>query len=223
MPEPIVFWGAAGHAKVLREFIGGLGYELVAVFDNRPDATSPFPDVPLLIGEEGFRRWQRESVRAQARALIAIGGSRGRDRLERQQWLEAAGVPPIVARHPTAFVAGDVVLGKGSQVLAQSAVCAGAILGAACIVNTAASVDHECSLGDGVHVAPGARLAGCVSVGAYSMIGAGAVVLPRIRIGRDAIVGAGAVVTRDVADNSVVIGNPARLSRHNLPGKDDDE
>jgi UDP-2-acetamido-3-amino-2,3-dideoxy-glucuronate N-acetyltransferase len=41
-------------------------------------------------------------------------------------------------------------------------------------------------------------------------IGSGATVLGGVRIGREAIVGAGAVVTRDVAANSTVVGNPAR-------------
>ena len=42
-------------------------------------------------------------------------------------------------------------------------------------------------------------------------IGAGAVVLPGVTIGRWALVGAGAVVTRDVPDQALVAGNPARL------------
>ncbi|HUH97504.1 MAG TPA: DapH/DapD/GlmU-related protein [Anaerolineales bacterium] len=42
-------------------------------------------------------------------------------------------------------------------------------------------------------------------------IGAGAVLLPGITIGRNALVGAGAVVVRDVEENAVVAGNPARL------------
>lgn len=43
-------------------------------------------------------------------------------------------------------------------------------------------------------------------------IGAGAVLLPGITIGRNAMVAAGAVVTRDVPDNAIVLGNPARIS-----------
>jgi acetyltransferase-like isoleucine patch superfamily enzyme len=42
-------------------------------------------------------------------------------------------------------------------------------------------------------------------------IGAGAVVLPGLTIGRWAMVGAGAVVTRDVPEQGLVVGNPARL------------
>lgn len=44
-------------------------------------------------------------------------------------------------------------------------------------------------------------------------IGAGAVILPGVTIGERAMVGAGAVVTKDVPDDAVVVGNPARVLR----------
>jgi UDP-2-acetamido-3-amino-2,3-dideoxy-glucuronate N-acetyltransferase len=47
-----------------------------------------------------------------------------------------------------------------------------------------------------------------VSYGAS--IGAGAIILPGLKIGAYAMIGAGAVVTRDVADHQLVLGNPAR-------------
>lgn len=45
-------------------------------------------------------------------------------------------------------------------------------------------------------------------------IGANATVLPGIVLGENCMVGAGAVVTRDVPDNAVVVGNPARIVRY---------
>lgn len=45
----------------------------------------------------------------------------------------------------------------------------------------------------------------------YARIGANSTVLPGVRIGRNSIVGAGSVVTKDVPENSVVVGNPARV------------
>jgi acetyltransferase-like isoleucine patch superfamily enzyme len=88
-----------------------------------------------------------------------------------------------------------------------------------CIVNTVASVDHDCVLGDFVHVAPGARLCGGVTVAAGAFIGAGAVVVPGRRIGADAIIAAGAVVLTDVPDGSVAAGNPARLVKTDDPAR----
>ncbi len=44
-------------------------------------------------------------------------------------------------------------------------------------------------------------------------IGAGAIILPGVTIGENSIVGAGAIVTKDVPDNMVVAGTPARIMR----------
>lgn len=218
--KPIIFWGASGHARVLREFIGELGYELVALFDNDESATSPFPDVRLYYGPAGFSEWKEGRMSTGTACLVAIGAARCRDRLEIQRFLQDEGIEPIIAVHPTAFVADSVKLSKGCQVLAGTCLCADVVLGEACIINTASSVDHECRLGEGVFVAPGATLAGCVTVGDRTLIGAGAVVLPWIKIGSDVIIGAGSVVTRDIPDGKIAYGNPARVRRDSSPPKD---
>ena len=216
MIKEIILWGGTGHAKVLRELVGHVGYRVTAVFDNNPDVAAPFPDVPIYYGTEGFFKWKEARDISNVSCLVAIGGARGRDRLSIQSFLEGEGLRPAIAVHPTAFVAENASLAKGCQVLAQATVCAEAKVGEACIINTASSVDHECILGRGVHIGPGATLAGCVSVGDYSFVGSGAVVLPRVKIGSTVIVGAGAVVTRDVPDGKVAFGNPAKVHRDNL-------
>jgi acetyltransferase-like isoleucine patch superfamily enzyme len=79
------------------------------------------------------------------------------------------------------------------------------------IINVAACIAHTCSVGAGVHVMPGAIVAGEVSIEDFASIGTNATVLPRIRIGKSAIVGAGAVVTKDVPPSATVVGCPARV------------
>ena len=78
------------------------------------------------------------------------------------------------------------------------------------------TVDHDCVIGDFVHIAPGVNLAGNVSVGDGSMVGVGTSVIPGIRIGKNCIVGAGSVVIEDVPDNSVVVGSPARIVKKRI-------
>jgi sugar O-acyltransferase (sialic acid O-acetyltransferase NeuD family) len=214
--KPIVFWGASGHAKVLAEFMSDAGFNLVALFDNDPVIPSPFPDLPLYRGEKGFTEWNRQrSTNEDYFGLVAIGGNRGAARLALQNFFRLHGLISPLAIHPTAFVARSVQIGEGSQVLAKAAVCADVVVGRASIINTASGIDHECRLGDGVHIGPGATLSGCVNVGQNSFIGAGAVILPRVTIGANSVIGAGAVVTKDVADNKIVAGNPARVLRDN--------
>jgi len=214
-PDRYVLWGSAGHAKVLAEAIRRLGRKVVALFDNSLNANSAVPDAPFIGGSDSFPAWlNRTPDYRELFALVAIGGARGRDRMQIQERLAQSGlrIEPII--HPHAFVADNAVIGAGTQVLAMAVVAAEASIGAACIVNHRASVDHECQIADGVHLAPGATLCGCVTVAEYAMIGAGAIVLPRLRIGRNSIIGAGAVVTHDVPDDVIVVGNPARVVRH---------
>ncbi len=187
------------------------GLNLVALFDNNPRLVAPFPNVPLYHGKEGFEAWfvQKQSGNPIG-FLVAIGGNLGKVRLEIQEYLESFGLVALMAQHPTAFVADDVKIGAGSQILAHATVCVETTVGRGCIINSAASVDHECHISSGVHIAPGAHLAGCVEVGPFAMIGIGATILPRIKIGEGATVGAGAVVTKNVVPYDVVVGNPAR-------------
>jgi sugar O-acyltransferase (sialic acid O-acetyltransferase NeuD family) len=205
----LLLWGGTGQARVLREAIDPTVVSLVAIFDAR-NIASPFPDVPLHVGRAAFAEWleARNDV-SNLDFCVAIGGGRGQERLEVQEWLSRSGINPVSIVHRRAFVARDAFIGEGSQILAMSAVCANTSLGRAVIVNTAASVDHDCVLGDGVHIGPGARLAGEARIGRCAFIGTGAVVLPGIQVGDGAVVGAGAVVTRDVAPGQVVVGVPA--------------
>lgn len=216
MPESkrYVLWGSAGHAKVLDEAIRQRGDQVIALFDNSPSATSVLKDVELVGGIDDFDPWIKTLGDCNdVFGLVAIGGARGQDRLILQSLFVQYGIniPPLI--HPRAFVADTARLGFGSQVLAHALVAADANIGDSCIINHKASIDHECRIADGAHVAPGATLCGCVMVDENVMIGAGSVILPRLKIGRDSIVGAGAVVTRDVPSGVVVVGNPATVSR----------
>lgn len=49
-----------------------------------------------------------------------------------------------------------------------------------------------------------------VYIGDYSLIGAGAIVLPGSKIGKYCLIGSGAVVKGVIEDYSIIIGNPAK-------------
>jgi sugar O-acyltransferase (sialic acid O-acetyltransferase NeuD family) len=213
--DAFVIWGASGHARVLADLLQLRGARVVALFDNDNARQSPWADIGIFHGPAGFQRWLGAAGKPLPSAALGIGGWRGRDRCQIADLLQGAGLPLPALIHPRAFVAASAELGAGTQVLAAAVVNSSARLERCVIVNTAASVDHECLLGEGVHVAPGATLCGCIEVGANTLIGPGATVVPRVRIGSNVIVGAGAVVTRDLPDNVVAWGSPARIIEEN--------
>jgi acetyltransferase-like isoleucine patch superfamily enzyme len=56
-----------------------------------------------------------------------------------------------------------------------------------------------------------------VVIGDNCFIGFGTMIMPNVTIGRNCIIGAGSVVTRDIPDNSVASGAPARVIRSRSP------
>jgi acetyltransferase EpsM len=79
------------------------------------------------------------------------------------------------------------------------------------IINTNATIEHDCILKDFTHVSPGCSISGNVTIGEGSHVGTGACIIPGIKIGKWCIIGAGCVVIKDVPDYSVVVGNPGKI------------
>jgi sugar O-acyltransferase (sialic acid O-acetyltransferase NeuD family) len=218
-PKKFVLWGSSGHAKVLADLIFLRGGRIAALFDNK-EVESAIAGVPIYLSETGFYNWlMSQSAPLLANGLAAIGGSRGRDRTYIHNLFKKYGISTPVVSHPTSVISLSSQIGEGTQILALANIAPGVLIGEDCIINHGASVDHECTLGRGVHVGPGATLCGCVSLDDNAFVGARAVILPRIRVGQDAIIGAGSVVTKNVDAGEIVAGNPAKK----LPAKQNRE
>ncbi len=207
-----ILWGTKGHALVLAEIVQEQGGEVITLFDNSSTADTFLPGIEIHRGQAEYDAWLLEQENTSTTsAIAAIGGARGRDRRELLKIFRDSGFKTPTLVHSSAVASGSALIGENSHILAGAVIAPMAELGEACIVNTNASVDHECVLAAGVHIAPGATLCGCVRVGENTLIGAGSVVLPRIVIGSNVVIGAGSVITHDVPDGVLVYGNPAKI------------
>lgn len=196
----IWIYGASGHGKVIYDCLMACGHENIGFVD----------DDPKKVEINGLMIHKTDSINPDdEQIIIGVGDSHIRRRLVESHLFKYHTV-----MHPTATLSPFSSVGEGSVLFHHCIIQSGTIIGRHCIVNTAASIDHDCEIGDYVHISPNATLCGGVTIGEGTHIGAGAIVIPGVKIGKWAVIGAGAVVTSDIPDKVVVVGIPARVSKH---------
>lgn len=201
----LVIFGAGGHAKVAIEAVQRQGtYTPHALIDELSYGHSLY-GIPV----------KREIDETDDISfIVAIGDNKVRK--EKYERCLSRGWRPATIIHPTAVVAGDVTVGRGTVIFAGAIINAATTIGENCIINTGATIDHDCRIGSHVHVAPGCHLAGDITIGEGTLLGIGAVAIPKVKIGSWVIAGAGAAIVDNVEDRDTVAGVPARTLKRNL-------
>jgi sugar O-acyltransferase (sialic acid O-acetyltransferase NeuD family) len=121
--------------------------------------------------------------------------------------------------HPASSVAKTATIGDGTLILAGAIVNPGCTIGANCIVNTKASLDHDSEMKPYSSILPGVTTGGNVVIGAFSCICVGTAISHRVTVGEHVFVGAGSVVLDDIPSYVLAYGTPAKVVRSRAPGE----
>jgi sugar O-acyltransferase (sialic acid O-acetyltransferase NeuD family) len=199
----IIIIGAGGHARVLLDALQLSACKVIGFVDPALARGAAGPGgLPVLGGDEALKDFSASQVLL-VNGIGSIGPTAARGAVWRRG--KDAGFSFARVVHPSAIVSASATLGEGVQVMAGCVIQSGAEIGANSIVNTRASIDHDCKVGETVHIAPGVTLSGGVHIGDRAHIGTGAVVIQGVTIGADSLVAAGAVVYRDLPEASRLI------------------
>lgn len=207
----LVIWGASGHAKVIADIIQLHGdFQIVGFLDdvNVDRHGQTFFGYTILGGKEQLDELITSGIE---HTIIGFGNCHSRYQLAKFAY--SKGFKFTNAIHPRSIIARDVLIGEGSVVVAGAVVNPGSKLGKHVIINTCASVGHDCTVQDAVHIAPGVRVGGHSTIGERSWIGIGSALRDHVKIGKNCIIGAGTVVVKDLPDNVVAYGVPAKIIR----------
>ena len=149
--------------------------------------------------------------------LLCVGAEHGYKRVMIANKLNSFGLKPISLISKNSILEDLDYKGQGIVSMPGAIVNKYSYIGNHVILNTNCSVDHECKIQDGVHIMGGATVAGRVIIGKYSSIGSNATILPDVKIGENVYIGAGSVVTKDIKNNSVIVGVPGKFLREFKP------
>ncbi len=209
MRERIILIGGGGHCKVVVSILRELNkFEIIGISDVPEKLGERVLDVPIKFTDGELRKIFDSGVRY---AFITVGSvGNPRKRIELFQKAKSIGfeLPVIISKN--AVVSSDAKIGEGTVIMPGVIINPGVRIGKNAIVNTGAIIEHDAFIDDHVHIAPGVTLSGNVRIGCCSHIGTGASVIQEVQIGNNVIVGAGAVVVKDIPDNVVAKGVPAR-------------
>jgi sugar O-acyltransferase (sialic acid O-acetyltransferase NeuD family) len=206
--KDLVVFGAGGHGKVVADVAMSAGFSLAGFVDDSPTLHGLcILGLPVL----GNRQWFYQADPEAYTVVIAIGDNYLRFKLARLLANQNIDLTTIIS--PSAVISPSARIGRGTVVMPGVVVNADAVVGEGAILNTGTIVEHDVMIGQFVHVSPNAALGGAAEVGDLAHIGIGSTVLPLVCIGSRSILGAGSLATRNISNDVVAFGSPARVRR----------
>jgi len=210
----LILLGAGGHAKDVIKNVEE--YNQAAARNKRFNIIGCVDDVSKikkreLMGYPVFNSLAGLSKKplGAAKLICAVGDPVNKIRFIKKTGAGLARFAVLV--HPSVNIGNSVELGPGTVVFAGSIISAFCRLGSNVCVNYSCTISHDCVIGDNSTISPGVNLGGRVSAGENVFFGINSCCSNNVTLGSWSAVGAGAVIIRDVAPYAIAAGNPGRV------------
>jgi sugar O-acyltransferase (sialic acid O-acetyltransferase NeuD family) len=202
MKKEAIIIGYSGHAYVLIDVLMANKYSIYGYCEAQKKDFNPYS-----LSYVGNENTETDLLRKYD-VFLGIGSNSLRSEIFEQLFKKGIKFPNII--HPNTIISPSSSIGNATVIMPSVVINALCKIGQGVICNTTSVIEHECIIDNFAHIAPGVVLAGKVSVGKNTFVGANSVVKQGIKIGSDVIVGAGSVVINDIPDGCIVYGNPAK-------------
>lgn len=208
--QKVVIIGAGGFGREVLDIFEAYNrehniWEIIGFVDDNPSLhDKKIRGYPVVGSVDWFRRKEAKDVKS----VIAVGDNTVRQKIAKKARENGAKFCNII--HPSVIKTEYIDFGEGIIVTAGCILTNNIKVGNHVIINLDVTVGHDTIIDDFVNLNPGVHINGDNKILEGAFVGSGAVTIQGITIGKWSIIGAGACVIRDIPDNVVAVGVPAK-------------
>lgn len=208
--KDIVIIGAGNFGREVAQLIDDINmdkksWNLLGYIDETIEKQGTMINSNIVLG--GFD-WLEKNGGDKLSAICAIGNPRAKYSVVKK--LYAYGLNYTNLIHPDAKISKFVELGYGNIICSNSFISVNIKIGNHVSINPGCGIGHDVVIGDYASLYWNVTLSGNVKVGEGCEIGSKADIIPERTVGKWSIIGAGAVVIEDIPENSTAVGVPAK-------------
>lgn len=201
--------GAGSYGQIFKYYLEEQGYTISGFVDDAPGMIGKdILGIPVI---GNFKELLSNHHQYHSCSVFCtIGDNMIRDLYLRQLQDFGFNTPPFI--HDTVIKPDNVTLGKAVYLLPGVKIMPFVTLGDHCVISMGSHIAHHTSLAKGVFVSTGVNIGAGIKIAEHVFIGIGATLTTGVQyIGRESIIGSGSVVIRDVEEQSIVAGVPAKV------------
>lgn len=142
--------------------------------------------------------------------VVAVGASRTREKIVNNMKAVNPKIKFGTVIDPSVEMSEFVTIGEGTIICAHTIITVNVEIGAHVIINLDCTIGHDAILKDYVTLYPSVNVSGITQIGHAVELGTGMQIIQGKTVGDYSIVGAGAVVVKDIPAKCTVVGSPAK-------------
>lgn len=209
--KDIYIIGAGTYGEVMLELAKDCGYNVKGFYDdNRSDQD--------IMGVKILGRFSdcKSTDIENNNFIVAIGNNKVRHDIMTRIINDGGNVPSLI--HPTAKISESAVVGKGVYIQMGAVIWTKVSIGDFTIISPNTVIAHHTKIGHSCLISTLCTVGASITVGDYTMMGIGSIAITGIKkIGNNVMFGAGTTAIKDVEDNVLIVGSPARVIKKRDP------
>jgi sugar O-acyltransferase (sialic acid O-acetyltransferase NeuD family) len=212
----IVLFGGGNHVTYCIDIIEKQGlYKVVGITDPNISIGTDILGYPVIGKQEDIKKLIKE-YKIEA-GIITIGDNWIRKVVKEKIVEIVPNFQFVSAIHPSVILGKNVLVGNGTIMMAGCIVSPNTKIGEFCFFATGAILEHDSIMHDFASLSAGSITGGKVEIGEGAAITLGVTLFDRIKIGKYSVIGSGSLVTKDIPENILAYGIPAKIVRSRKP------